>query len=99
MTDIIENGALASTQAARAEDIFRRYPHISDAEAKEAVVFLKKGRHLDIGLVTGIADLKENIAAFRDQHARQLGLAWREIVGFTAFFALMLVTVVWLLAK
>ena len=99
MTDPSHSGTTASPQAARAEDIFRRYPHISADEAREAVTFLKKGRHLDIGLVTGNADLKPNIDAFRDAHARSLGLGFVEIAAFTAFFVVMLALLVWVLAK
>ena len=99
MTETTQSGATASSQAARAEDIFRRYPDISAEEAHEAVTFLKKGRHLDIGLVTGNTDLKPNIDAFRDAHARALGLGLVEIVAFTAFFGVMLTLLVWALAK
>lgn len=99
MTDITHSGAAASAQATRAEDIFRRYPNIGGAEAKEAVTFLKKGKHLDIGLVTGIPDLKPNIDAFRAEHARSLRLGIAEIAAFTAFFVVMLALLVWVLAK
>ena len=47
-----------SAPAARAADIFRRYPAISPDEEREALTFLKKGRHLDVGLVTGNPDVE-----------------------------------------
>lgn len=99
MTESTKGGATASAQAIRAEDIFRRYPDIDAAEVKEAVTFLKKGRHLDIGLVTGTTDIKDKVEAFRQEHARALGLGWVEVTVFTLFFVVMLAALIWLLAK
>jgi hypothetical protein len=99
MTEEVIDGTLVPSTAARAEDIFRRYPHISAEETKEAVIFLKKGRHLDIGLVTGLPELKANIDAFRHEHRRALGVGMVEMAVFTLIFLALLGGMVWLLAR
>ena len=99
MTEQVIDGTLVPSPAARAEDIFRRYPHISAGETKAAVTFLKKGRHLDIGLVPGIPELKAHIDAYRHEHRRALGVGMVEMVIFTLIFLALLGGVVWLLAK
>jgi hypothetical protein len=98
MTEPTIVGGERPTPAKRAEDIFRRYPDISAEEAKEAVAFLKKGRHLDIGLVTGIAEIKPNIEAFEEEHRRALGVGWGEYLIFSLIFLLFLAVVFALLS-
>ncbi|MBL8652156.1 MAG: hypothetical protein JNL35_17340 [Sphingopyxis sp.] len=77
-----------SAPAARAADIFRRYPAVSPDEEREALTFLKTGRHLDIGLVTGNPDLAANIAVFRDAHAGALTPGFGANLAFTLIFLL-----------
>lgn len=99
MTEQYADGAGGPSQAERAEDIFRRYPDISEDEAKEAVTFLRKGRHLDIGLVGGIAELRGNIEAFRQEHRRALNPGWGEHGLFILIFLLLMGGVVYFLAR
>ena len=47
-----------------------RYPQVSDAEAKLILAFLRKGRHLDVGMVTGDERLKPHVDRFTADHAR-----------------------------
>lgn len=99
MTETITARPALGPDALRAEDIFRRYPDISRAEIDEANMFLKNGRHIDIGLVTGNPEIKANVDAFRQEHRRALSLGWGEMALFTAFFVVLVGAVVWMLAK
>lgn len=84
MNDQITGGPALGPDAARAEDIFRRYPAISLEETADALTFLKKGRHLDLGRVTGNPDLRANVAAFRQEHRRSLRLGAADYAKFAA---------------
>lgn len=99
MTD--QNHFAASTAAAvaRAEDLFRRYPHLSSEEIEEGVTFLTKGRHLDIGLVSGNSDLRDNLDAFRRDHARALNPGLGEHAIFILIFLLLVGGLIYLLAR
>jgi hypothetical protein len=50
-------------------DLLVRYPQVSDAEAKLILAFLRKGRHLDVGMVTGDERLKPHVDRFTADHA------------------------------
>jgi len=82
MTVHTESGSVLRTPTDRVEDIFRRYPAISPEEAQEALVFLQNGPHLEVGLVTGNSDLRNNIADFRHQHRKALRLGLRDYLKF-----------------
>src|SRR3546814_11227744 len=92
MTDVImtddKDGSAAQAQAASAQDIFRRYPAITKEEAQDALIFLKRGRHLDVGRVPGMAELHTSIEAFRHDHRRALpgGLGGYEVFAAGVFF-------------
>ncbi|SNS28789.1 hypothetical protein [Sphingopyxis indica] len=97
MTDD-KDGSAAQAQAARAEDIFRRYPAITKEEAQEALIFLKRGRHLDVGRVTGMAELQTSIEAFRHDHRRALRVGIGEYAMFAAGVFLFIGGLFWVLA-
>jgi hypothetical protein len=99
MTIQNETAPAARTPAERAEDIFRRYPAISAEEANEALTFLRKGRHIDVGLVTGNSELRDNIAAFRAEHSGALTLRLADYVKFILIFALLIGASILLLAR
>lgn len=98
MTDEPNGAASQSPQAARAEAIFRRYPAISAEEAQEALTFLKTGRHIDVGRVTGIPELETSIEAFRHEHRRALGVSIGEYAMFVGGVLLFMGGLFWLLA-
>ena len=102
MTDMImtddKDGSAVQAQAARAEDIFRRYPAITKEEAQEALTFLKRGRHLDVGRVTGMAELQTSIEAFRHEHRRALRMSMGEYAMFAAGVLLFIGGLFWVLA-
>jgi hypothetical protein len=55
-------------------DLLRRYPHVSDGEAKAILTFLRKGRHLDVGILTGDTELKPQLDSFMADHAKHFRL-------------------------
>lgn len=72
-----------------AADLLLRYPHVSQAEAKRVVTFLRKGRHLDVGLLTADQKLKPNLDRFMHDHEKHFRLGVGEttavvsaIIGF-----------------
>lgn len=91
MTVHTESGAALRTPTDRVEGIFRRYPAISPDEAQEALAFLQNGPHLEVGLVTGNSELRDNIAAFRHQHRKALRLGLRDYLKFGVVFTLLVV--------
>jgi hypothetical protein len=72
-------------------ELLHRYPHVSDAEAKLILTFLRKGRHLDVGMLTADARLKPNLDIFMKDHAKQLGVGFGEaaavVAAITGFLA------------
>ena len=73
-------------------DLLFRYPHVSDSEAKLILGFLRKGRHLDVGMLTADAALKPHLDRFMADHARHFRLGLGEgtavvaaIAGFLLF--------------
>jgi hypothetical protein len=56
----------------QAADLLARYPHVSDAEAKLILTFLRKGRHLDLGILTADQTLKPQLDSFTADHAKEL---------------------------
>lgn len=77
-------------------DLLARYPHVSDSEAKAILTFLRKGRHLDVGIVTADEALKPQLDSFMADHRKDLGLGIGEatavvagIAGFLVFCSLL----------
>lgn len=68
----------------RITTLIERYPRISADEAEEVITFLKTGRHLDVGMVTGDEALKPKLEAFMADHKSHFRLKWTEIVAVTA---------------
>lgn len=54
----------------RMADILRRYPGVGEAELADLLLFLKKGRHLEIGLVGARDGLGPQLDAVHRDHAR-----------------------------
>jgi len=65
-------------------DLLHRYPHVSDDEAGRIVTFLRKGRHLDVGMLTGDEALKPHLDRFMVDHAKHFRLSVGEATGVTA---------------
>jgi hypothetical protein len=73
-------------------DLLHRYPYVSDAEAKLILAFLRKGPHLDVGILTGDQRLKAQLDSFMADHARHFRVGVGEgaavIAAIAAFVGL-----------
>jgi len=73
----------------QAADLLARYPQVSDSEAKAIIGFLRHGRHLDVGILTGDDALKPQLDAFVKDHGKHLrlgvGEATAAVVGIAGF--------------
>ena len=73
-------------------DLLYSYPHVSDDEAKAILTFLRKGRHLDVGILTGDERLKPYLDRFTADHAKHFRLGFGEasavVAGIAAFLAI-----------
>jgi hypothetical protein len=76
----------------QAADLLQRYPHVSDAEVKLILTFLRKGRHLDVGMITGDDALKPQLDRFMADHAKHFRLGFfegtRVVAAMAAFLGL-----------
>jgi len=91
-------GRLTRDQAA---DLLYRYPHVSDEEAKLILTFLRKGRHLDVGILTADDELRPKLDSFMADHAKHFRVGFFEGSAVVAAIAglLMLFWFIWEAAK
>jgi hypothetical protein len=68
-------------------DLLCRYPRVSDAEARLILRFLRSGRHLDVGMLTGDEALKPQLDLFMDDHGRHLRVGAGETAAVVASIA------------
>jgi hypothetical protein len=68
-------------------DLLQRYPHVSDGEAKAILGFLRKGRQLDVGLLTADDRLKPQLDSFMTDHRKDLRVGVGETAGVVAAIA------------
>lgn len=82
-------------------DLLLRYPHVSDAEAKLILTFLRKGRHLDVGMLTGDEQLKPYLDRFTADHAKHFRVGLFEGAGVVAAILAFLIAcgLVWELGR
>jgi predicted esterase len=71
----------------QAADLLSRYPSVSEAEARLILGFLRKGRHLDVGMLTADEALKPQLDAFTRDHKKQLGVGFGEGAAVLAAIA------------
>jgi hypothetical protein len=79
----------------RATELLARYPRVSAEDRREILDFLKKGRHLDIGLLTTSERLRPNLDAFMADHKAHFRLRWVEGAAVTGALVALL-AIVWL---
>ena len=74
---------------------------LSNSEAKAIVDFLRNGRHLDVGILTGDEALKPQLDSFMKDHKEHLGLGFGEATAVVAGIAgfLFLCSLLWELVK
>ncbi|MFL6776251.1 MAG: hypothetical protein ACJ8FN_07620 [Sphingomicrobium sp.] len=65
-------------------DLLSRYPRVSDNEAGQILAFLRRGRHLDVGLLTSNDRLRPKLDAFMHDHKSHFRLKWSEGVAVSA---------------
>lgn len=97
----LEQADAAILTRAQAADLLFRYPHVSDAEAKLILCFLRTGRHLDVGMLTGDEALKPQLDRFMDDHGKHLRVSAGETAALAAAIAGFLVAcwLVWEVIK
>ena len=79
----------------QAADLLERYPRVSDAEARLIVDFLRKGRHLDVCIITADEALKPQLDSFMADHSKHFRIGLGEGSAVVAAIAAFL-TVCWL---
>jgi hypothetical protein len=67
--------------------LLHRYPGVSEEEAKAILAFLRKGRHLDVGILTADDRLKPQLDSFVEDHAKHLRLGFGEVSAVLAGIA------------
>lgn len=66
-----EKGRASRLTREQAANLLYRYPNVSEAEANAILNFLRKGRHLDVGILTADEQLKPQLDSFMSDHAKQ----------------------------
>ena len=106
VVQVRDKGPLVSTSAPvpetdgvkkidRLADLFRRYPHVGEAERAELLDFLKNGRQLDIGLASAREGVAARMVQFRKDHRRDFRLKPHQMLGFAALILTPLALLAW----
>ncbi len=83
----------------RIEALLLRYPEIGAAEEEEILLFLKKGSHLDVGLLCARDRVKPKVEAFRRAHAKSFAVGLKDILLFLAIAAAPILGMAWYFAR
>jgi len=75
----------------QAKDLLQRYPSVSESESRQILAFLRKGRHLDVGLVTADEALKPQLDHFMADHANHFRVSFGETSAVVAAIGAFLV--------
>jgi hypothetical protein len=95
MTYVSSNreGAAVPLESHEIADLLSRYPSVSGEEARQIMTFLRRGPHLDVGLLTSNELLRPKLEAFVKDHEAHFKLKWGEgtaaIAGIAALFAIL----------
>jgi len=65
-------------------DLIQRYPNVSEEETAQIVTYLRKGRHLDVGILTGDERLKPKLDRFMADHRKHFRLGFGEATAVIA---------------
>lgn len=93
-TSNFERAPLPSRE--RVAELLGRYPQVSNKDRREIVAFMRKGRHLDIGLLTSNAQLRPKLDRFMRDHKRDFRIGFVDIARLVAVLAASVVAL-WLL--
>jgi hypothetical protein len=75
-----------------AADLLFRYPHVSEREARLILAFLRKARHLDVGMLTADEALRPHLDSFMADHSKHFRLGLGEASAVVAAIAGFLAT-------
>lgn len=70
---------------ARMEQLLGRYPEVTPEETQEIIAFLKKGPHLDVGLVTAEDAMRAKVQDIRTRYPAEFRLKAYQAALFVAF--------------
>ena len=70
---------------ARMEQLLGRYPEVTPEETQEIVAFLKKGPHLDVGLVTAEDGMRAKVQDIRTRYPAEFRMKAYQAALFVAF--------------
>ena len=82
----------SSTSRARVAELLARYPHVTKAEKREILGFVRTGRHLDIALLNSEERLQPNLATFMKDHEKHFRVSLGEAAMVVALIAAFLLT-------
>lgn len=80
------------TSRARVAELLARYPHVSKADKRKILGFMRTGRNLDIALLTSSERLRPNLDAFMKDHEKHFRVSVGEAVTVVALIAAFLLT-------
>jgi hypothetical protein len=87
-----EEGAAMRLEPHEVADLLSRYPGVSGAEEQQILTFLRRGRHIDVGLLTSNDRLRPKLDAFFKDHKAHFRLKWIEgaaaVSGIAALLAI-----------
>jgi hypothetical protein len=75
---------VARSSRERVSKLLTHYPDVSDRDRKEILAFMRKGRHLDIGLLTANDSLRPQLDAFMADHKRHFQIDVFDVVRVLA---------------
>lgn len=88
-----QKSAAAPLEPHEVADLLSRYPSISGEEERQILTFLRRGRHLDVGLLTSNERLRPKLDAFFEDHKAHFKLKWVEgaavVGGIAALLAIL----------
>ena len=70
---------------ARMEQLLGRYPEVTPEETQEIIAFLRKGPHLDVGLVTAEDAMRAKVQDIRTRYPAEFRMKAYQAALFVAF--------------
>ena len=100
-----DNGPLTSIDSAglehdparvdRMAELFRQYPEIDDTAKAELLLFLRRGRQIEIGMVSAREGMAERMSRFRHDHGEHFRLRPYQVIGFILLIVGPLTALAW----
>jgi hypothetical protein len=90
-----QRSAAAPLEPHEVAALLSRYPSVSGEEARQILTFLRRGRHLDVGLLTSNERLRPKLDAFFEDHKAHFKLKWVEGVAAVGGIGA-LIAILWL---